>query len=90
MTLNIGLDVTLDNMYDSKGTREKVRECNSTKLYVANDERDSPLKFQRVLHLLNLTPKNQLLHDLISSSDAQEIIHCEICGPITCSHQLGT
>jgi hypothetical protein len=37
MTLNVGLDVSFDNMYDWKGIREKL-EIESTKAYIINDK----------------------------------------------------
>jgi hypothetical protein len=38
VTLNAGLDVSLGNMWDWKGIREKSVEVNSTNAYVSNDE----------------------------------------------------
>jgi hypothetical protein len=38
VALNVGLDVSIDNTYDSKGIREKAEEVNSTKAYITNDQ----------------------------------------------------
>jgi hypothetical protein len=38
IALNFGLDVSVNNMYDWKGTREEAEKVNSTKAYKTNDE----------------------------------------------------
>jgi hypothetical protein len=38
MALNVGLDVSFDNMKDWRGIREKAGEPNNTKPYVTNEE----------------------------------------------------
>jgi hypothetical protein len=37
MAVNIGLDMSFDNMWDWKGIREKATEVNSTEAYITND-----------------------------------------------------
>jgi hypothetical protein len=37
IALNVGLDVSFDNMQDWKGIREKAGEVNSTEVYITND-----------------------------------------------------
>jgi hypothetical protein len=38
IALDVGLDVSFDNMPDCKGIREKAREVNSTEAYITNGE----------------------------------------------------
>jgi hypothetical protein len=38
MALNIGLDVSVDNLWDLKGIREKAGEVNSTRARIKNGE----------------------------------------------------
>jgi hypothetical protein len=36
--INVGLDVSFDNMQHWKGIRERAEKVNSTKAYITNDE----------------------------------------------------
>jgi hypothetical protein len=37
-SVNVGLDISFDNMYDCKGIQEKAGEVNSPKNYVTSDK----------------------------------------------------
>jgi hypothetical protein len=49
MVLNVGLDISLANMKDREGTREKVGDEKSARTYITHDG-DLPLSSQRVLY----------------------------------------
>jgi hypothetical protein len=38
LALNVGLDVSIDNMKNRKGMPEKAGEVDSPKAYITNDE----------------------------------------------------